>query len=141
MRTALAQQFADTFGGGIIEIRSGTQPATSDAAATGALLGVVTLGSGAFVPGSPTNGLTFDMAFGGTVSKSGVWSFVGIATGTAGWYRFKTNAFDNDLASTQLPRIDGSVGVSGADLNLSNITIAVGAPTTIDSYMFTIPAQ
>lgn len=143
LRTNLAGStgFAATFANGIIEIRTGTQPATADSAATGTLLGTVTLASGAFTPGTATNGLTFATAADGAVSKSGTWSFNGVATGTAGWFRFKGNAADNDLSSTTLPRLDGSVAVSGADLNLSNISIVTGAPTTIDSFVWTQPAQ
>ena len=143
LRTNLAGDlgFAATFANGIIEIRTGTQPATADAAATGTLLGTITLNSGAFVAGSPTNGLTFAAAAGGAVSKSGVWSFNGVAAGTAGWFRLKANALDNDALSTTLPRLDGSIATSGANLNLSNIAIAIGAPNTIDSFTFTIPAQ
>jgi hypothetical protein len=142
LRTNLAGDtgFAATFADGIIEIRTGTQPATADAAATGTLLGTVTIASGAFTPGSPTNGLTFAAASAGTVSKTGTWSFVGIAAGTAGWFRFKGNALDNDAISTTLPRLDGSIATSGADLNLSNIAIAIGAPTTVDTFTWTQPA-
>ncbi len=136
-----ATGFAATFANGIIEIRSGTQPASADAAATGTLLGTVTLASGEFTPGVTTNGLTFATAADGAVSKSGVWSFNGVAAGTAGWFRFKGNALDNDLLSTTLPRLDGSIAVSGADMNLSNISIAIGAPTTCDGFVWTQPAS
>lgn len=132
--------FAATFANGIIEIYSGAQPATADAAVTGTLLGTVTLASGAFTPGVSTNGLTFAAASGGAVSKSGVWSFNGVAVGTAGWFRLKGNAADAGGVSTTLPRMDGSIAVSGADMNLSNITIAIGAPNTIDSFTWTQPA-
>lgn len=132
--------FAATFTGGVIEIYTGSQPASADAAVTGTLLGTVTLNSGAFTPGSMTNGLTFAAPSGGSVSKSGVWSFNGIAAGTAGWFRFKGNASDAGGASTTLPRMDGSVAVSGGDLNLSNIAIAIGAPNTIDTFTYTQPA-
>lgn len=143
LRTALAGStgFAATFANGIIEIYTGTQPATADAAVAGTLLGTVTLASGAFTPGVATNGLTFASAANGAVSKSGVWSFNGVAAGTAGWFRLKGNAVDAGALSTTLPRLDGSVATSGADLNLSNIVIAIGAPSTIDSFTFTIPAQ
>lgn len=143
LRTNLAGStgFAATFANGIIEIRTGTQPATADAAATGTLLGTITLNSGAFTPGTSTNGLTFASAAAGAVSKSGVWSFNGIAAGTAGWFRLKGNAADNDTLSTTLPRLDGSIATSGADLNLSNVTIAIGAPNTVDSFVWNQPAQ
>lgn len=142
LRTNLAGAtgFAATFANGIIEIRSGTQPATADAAATGTLLGTVTLASGEFTPGTATNGLTFAAASGGAVSKSGVWSMNGVAAGTAGWFRLKANALDDDSLSTALPRLDGSIAVSGADMNLSNIAITIGAPTTVDSFTWTQPA-
>ena len=142
LRTNLAGSagFAATFANGIIEIRTGSQPATADAAATGTLLGTVTLNSGAFTPGTATNGLTFAAAATGAVSKSGVWSFNGVAAGTAGWFRLKANALDNDTLSTTLPRLDGSIATSGADMNLSNITIAIAAPTTVDSFTWTQPA-
>ena len=143
LRTNLAGTtgFASTFANGVIEIRTGTQPTSADSAASGTLLGLVTLASGPFTPGSATNGLTFAAAANGAVSKSGTWSFVGIAQGTAGWFRLKGNGVDEGEASTSLPRLDGSVGTSGANLNLSNINIAVGAPTTIDSFTWTQPAQ
>lgn len=143
LRTNLAGStgFAATFADGVIDIYSGTQPVTADSAATGTLLGTVTLASGAFTPGVATNGLTFAAASGGAVSKSGVWSFNGVAAGTAGWFRLRGNAADAGAISTVLPRLDGSIAVSGADMNLSNISIAVGAPTTIDSFAYTQPAQ
>lgn len=143
LRTNLAGTtgFAATFANGIIEIYSGSQPTTSDAAVTGTLLGTVTLNSGAFTPGSPTNGLTFAAAAAGAVSKSGVWSFNGVADGTAGWFRLKGNAADTGVLSTTLPRLDGSIAVSGADMNLSNIAITIGAPTTVDSFVWTQPAS
>lgn len=134
--------FAATFANGYIEVYSGTQPATADAAVTGTLLGTITLASGAFTPGVATNGLTFAAAADGAVSKSGVWSMNGVAPGgTAGWFRLKTNAEAvGGALSTTLPRLDGSIAVSGADMNLSNIVIAVGAPTTVDSFTWTQPA-
>lgn len=133
--------FAATFANGVIEIYTGTQPATADSAVTGTLLGTMTLASGAFTPGSPTNGLTFATAANGAVSKTGTWSFVGVAAGTAGWFRLKGNAVDTGLLSTTAPRMDGSCGTSGADLNISNIVVAVGAPNTCDVFTYTQPAQ
>ena len=142
LRTNLAGTtgFAATFANGVIDIYSGTQPATADAAITGTLLGRVTLNSGAFTAGTATNGLTFATATGGAVSKSGVWSFNGVEAGTAGWFRLKGNALDSNALSTVLPRLDGSIATSGADMNLSNIVIAIGAPNTIDSFTWTQPA-
>lgn len=235
--------FGATFANGIIEIRTGSQPGTADSAATGTLLGTVTLASGAFTAetaGSQTitvsgsagsvdtvtvgsvniiplgavsfdtdttvtaaalrdaiiragiyratssgavvtvlapvgtgdahnglalattvttltatsggnitggvdaaNGLKFAAPASGAVSKSGTWSFVGVAAGTAGWFRLKAAITDAGGADSTFvyPRLDGSVATSGADMNLSNITIAVSAPTTVDSFTYTQPAS
>lgn len=134
--------FAATFANGVIEIYSGAQPLSADAAVSGTLLGTVSVDGGAFTAGNPANGLSFDVAA-GVASKAAAqnWKFTGVADGTAGWFRLKGNAADAGGASTTAARLDGSVGVSGADLNLSNIAIAVGAPTTIDAFAFTVPAQ
>jgi hypothetical protein len=92
---------------------------------------------------NPVNGLKFAPASGGSVSKSGVWSFNGIANGTAGWFRLIGSVNDAGAllsAAPWLARMDGSVATSGADLNLSNISISIGAPNTIDTFTFTVPA-
>lgn len=145
LRTALAGTtgFGATFAKGVIHIYSGPQPVTADAAVSGTLLGVVTGGADPFAFGSPTNGLEFSAAVAGGVSKSAVqeWKFRGIANGTAGWFRLMGNESDALGSSTTSPRLDGSVGTSGADLNLSNIAITVNTPATIDVFAFGIPAQ
>lgn len=105
-----------------------------------ATVGAATLSGGV----TPVNALTFTAPTAGVVSKptAAVWSFVGGATpGTAGWFRIIASAVDAGSSSTVLSRVDGSVAVSGADLNLSNIAITTGSPNTIDSFSFTIPAQ
>jgi hypothetical protein len=145
LRTAMAGTtgFGSTFANGVIYIYSGPQPLTADSAVSGTLLGIVTKDGNAFSFGSPTNGLAFATAASGSITKKldDVWKFNGIAAGTAGWFRLMGNATDNLSSSTTLPRLDGSIGVTGADLNLSNISIVIGAPTTIDVFQFTIPAQ
>ena len=145
LRTAMAGTtgFGATFEKGVIHIYSGPQPVSADAPATGTLLGVVTGDAGPFSFGSPTNGLEFSPAAAGGVAKSDSqdWKFKGLANGTAGWFRLMGNASDALGNSSTLPRLDGSVGTSGADLNLSNIAITTGTPATIDVFSFGIPAQ
>ena len=98
--------------------------------------------SGNFAGGvAAVNGLTFAPAVAGVVSKSGVWSFNGVAVGTAGWFRLIASSIDSGAASTTLERVDGSVAVSGGDMNISNISIAIGAPSTVDTFTYTQPAQ
>lgn len=135
--------FSETFASGVIYIYSGPQPLTADSAATGTLLGIVSKDAGVFTFGSVTNGLAFDAPVNGTVQKAAadLWQAVGLAAGTAGWFRLMGNAIDNLGVSATLPRLDGSIGVTGADLNISNTAFEVGTPNTIDVFAFTIPAQ
>lgn len=131
---------------GCIYIYSGSQPATADAAATGTLLMKATVSSGAFVHGTATNGLDFAAPAAGVMTKDSgeVWSGVGLAgagTGTtAGWFRHCGNPDDNQGVSTTLPRIDGRISTSGAEMSLSNLTIVEGASTTIDTYSLSWPS-
>lgn len=131
---------------GIIYIYSGSQPASADAAATGTLLMKITVASGAFVHGSATNGLDFDAPSAGVMTKAAgeVWSGVGLAaagTGTtAGWFRHSGNPDDNQGISTTLPRIDGRISTSGAEMSLSNLTIVENATTTVDTYSLAWPS-
>jgi len=125
---------------GIIHIYSGSQPTSPDDAVQGTLLGKVTQDAGAWAAGAATNGLGFDTPSSGTLSKAAAenWQFNGAAAGTAGWFRFMGNAADALGSSTTLPRIDGSIATYGADLNLSNVSITVGAPNTIDVFQLTM---
>jgi hypothetical protein len=126
---------------GIIDIYSGSQPTDADAAETGTKLVRITAGSGAFTPETSTNGLEFNDAASAVLSKktAQVWSGVGLATGTAGWFRF----YDNDVdtgSSTSAVRLDGSVGLSGAQLTLSTTSIESGATITVDSCSISMSA-
>lgn len=135
--------FTEALNDGVIYIYSGPQPTNADSAVSGTLLGTVTVNNGAWAAGSPTNGLGFDAPASGVISKAAaeVWRMLGVAAGTAGWFRMVGNAADAGGSSTSLPRLDGSVAISGGDMNLSSTTIAVGVPTTIDVFTFTLPAS
>lgn len=125
---------------GIIYIYSGAQPASADNAVSGTLLLKITVDAGAWTAGAPTNGLGFEAAAAGVLSKAAAetWKGLGEAAGTAGWARFCGNTADAGGASTTLARIDMAVAKTGADLNISNTVIAVGAPTTIDTFNLTM---
>lgn len=127
---------------GVIRVYSGSQPSSPDDAVSGTLLMQFTVASGAFVAGAFGNGLEFeDDPTDGVIEKSAseTWSAVALATGTAGWFRFVGNATDAGAASTVLPRIDGNVGVSGADLNFGSVAIVTGRTYTIDTFSLTLP--
>ena len=132
----------DVLKDGKLQIYSGAQPANPDSAASGTLLLEITVSSGAWVAAAFGNGLEFeDDPTDGEIEKSAseTWSGAAIASGTAGWFRFVGNATDAGGASTTLPRIDGSIGVSGADMNISSTTITSGRTYTIDNFVLTLP--
>jgi hypothetical protein len=119
---------------GFIKIYSGAEPATADAAVTGTLLCTVSVNS-------TGTGVNFDTAASGaTLSKAPaeVWSGVNAATGTATHYRHVAVGDDGTLSTTQA-RIQGTVGTSGAELNLSSVSLTSGATQTIDYYSVTLP--
>jgi hypothetical protein len=117
----------DIFHDGVLRIYSGSQPAGPDYAVSGTKLLEISESAGAFVHGAFGNGLEFGAAAAGVIAKAvgETWQGTGIAAGTAGYFRLCANPTDDGSASTSLPRIDGSVGTSGADLNMSTTTITV----------------
>ncbi len=85
------------------------------------------------------NGLKFGVAEDGILSKDGIWSGVAIATGTGGWFRLVGSVADSESDSTTDIRMDGNVGVSGADLDLPTTNYVAGRTYTIDEADFTLP--
>ncbi len=118
-----------------INIYSGAQPATADAAASGTLLGTVTVSGGG-------TGLTWDAAVAGVISKAAaeVWRFTGLADGIAGWFRIWPNGGTPANSSSSEARIDGAIASSGAEINLSNVNIVTGVVNTVDTVTITLPA-
>lgn len=106
---------------GKLRIYDGTQPATADTAVSGqVLLAELTLNATAFgasVAGVATaNAITQDSS--------------ADATGTAAWFRVVQSN------GTTLV-FDGSVGTSGADLNLNTVAIVSGAAVSVTALTLT----
>lgn len=91
------------------------------------------------------NGLKFEAASAGSIVKlaSQTWSGVIAATGTAGWFRLKGPVADADAtdASEVVLRLDGSIAVSGGDMNLTSTSLTASATQTISTFTPTAPAQ
>lgn len=120
-----ADSLGSTFyGGGNLKIYSGSQPATADTGATGTLLCTITL------PATP-----FGAAVAGVASKSGTWSGVAVAGGTAGYFRIQT--------SGNTTPIDGAITATGGggELELDTTTIVNGQSVVISSFTLTQPAS
>ena len=132
--------FRNIFKRGILVLYSGTMPATADLAETGTKLLEVTVSSGAFTPGAPTNGLQFGAPSSGTSAKdSATWSGVGLATGEAGYYVFYDNAFVTGASGSAI-RFMGTCSETSGDLILSDCTITTGVTKTVTSFSVTMPA-
>jgi len=133
--------WVDLFRNCVLDIYSGTQPSDADSVETGTKLVSVTLASGAFVGGAAANGINMGEVAAGVLAKEAgeVWSGVGLADGTAGWFRMYDNAYTTG-ASTSEVRMDGAVATSGSQLNMSSTTIVTAATSTIDTLALTQPA-
>jgi hypothetical protein len=121
LRTTRADAIT-TFAGNAstIKIYDGTQPATGGGALSGnTLLATLTCGS-PFAAGAAT----------GVLTASAITSDASAdATGTASWFRWATSG------ATYIA--DGTVGTSGADLNLNTTSIVAGGVVSISSMVLT----
>jgi hypothetical protein len=115
-------------GAGYIEIRTGSQPATANTAASGTLLGTLPLSATAFgaaTTASPSvataNAITSD-----TVAD---------ATGTAGWFR----AYSGGGTAV----IDGSITATGGggELQLDSTSIVAGGTIACTSWTISHPTS
>lgn len=106
---------------GKLRIYSGTQPATVDTALGAAvLLAELTFAATAFGAGS--NGVATAGTITGTSSAA--------ASGTAAFFRL----FQSDGTTAVC---DGTVGLTGCDLNLNAVVIAAGAAVSVTSMTIT----
>lgn len=136
LRNALlgTDSFKGTMDGCFLDIYAGTVPADADASIGSATLLCRISNNGA------GTGLSFGTAAGGVLAKDGaqVWSGTNVATGTATFYRLVTDT-DTGAASTTEARLQGTVAVLGADLNLSSVALASGAPQAIQFFYVALP--
>lgn len=137
--------FAEIFRDGIIDLYSGARPASADSAVpVGTVrLARVTVNGGAFVAGAATNGLEFGPASARAIDKAvaEVWQYTGLANGVTTWFRFKGNGADDDLASTTLPRVDGTVGPFSADMIMIDNNIIIGQMYTLNRFRLRWPTS
>lgn len=107
--------------GGTIKIYTGTQPAL-DGAVTGTLLVTLTFSATAFATAVASGGTV-------TATANAITGANAVATGTAG-YCVLENSSSTVVAS-------GTVGTSGADLNLSSLSITSGTPISCSAFTIT----
>jgi len=119
--SAAADAVTALLANGYLRIYDGTQPATADTAiSTQVLLAELRFGATAFAAAS--NGVASANAITADSSAD--------ATGTATWFR----ALKSDGTSVVF---DGSVGTSGANLNLNSVAISAGAAVSVSALTYT----
>lgn len=106
---------------GYLRIYDGTQAATADTA-VGAQVLLAELRFGATAFGGAVNGVATANAVTSDTANN--------ATGTASWFR----ALKSDGTTAVF---DGSVGTSGADLNLNSVALQINAQTDVTSFLYT----
>lgn len=97
---------------------TGTPPASCSAAATGTLLGTITLPTTSM--GTPSSG---------SVSLSGTWSGTASGTGTAGYFRV--------LDGSSVCHEQGTAGTSGTDMILTSASFTSGQAFSVSTYTVT----
>lgn len=112
-------------GAGTVQLRTGSQPATANDAASGTLLATFVLSDPAF--GAASAGVS-------TLDVTPLPSDAADATGTAGWAR----ALDSAGATV----IDGSVTASGGggDFIIDNTSIVAAQTVNLTAWTITVPA-
>lgn len=107
---------------GFLELYTGGQPALNGAL-TGTLLATLTFGGTAFLASSASGAVV-------TATANAITSGTAGNTGTAGYFAVLKSDNSTVVAT-------GSVGTSGADLNLSTLSIVSGSVVSCSSFAIT----
>lgn len=121
---------------GLLRIYEGTVPASVEDA-----LGSASILCEATVDGLGTGGTWEASAASGIISKnvSETWQGTNTDSGTATFFRFVQVA-DDGLADPDQLRVQGLIGLVGAELNLSSVTLTNGATQTINHFNVALPS-
>lgn len=107
----------------LLKIYSGTQPATPDTAITSQVLLATLTCNATFAAAAASGVLTLNAISNGTGTAG-----AGAGT-TATWFRLDTSGGTG--------HIDGTVGITGSDLNLNNTNIAQNQTVSVTSFTLT----
>lgn len=117
LRNAMLDQITSAIGNaGLLRIYDGTRPATGGAATT--LIAQLTGGT-PWAPASSSAQVTANSITGANAG----------ASSTATWFRWTTSG------GTAV--MDGNVGTSGSDLNLTTTVVVSGQPVSVTSFVIT----
>jgi hypothetical protein len=120
--------------GFLIDIYTGSRPASANSAATGTRLLVLSnngAGTGMNFAAAAVNGQLDKLS-------SQVWSSTVTATGTAGWFRIRRTTDTGTTDDVASFRADGVIATSGGDLNLTNTSLVTTEPFVCNSFALKI---
>lgn len=112
-------------GPGTVQVRTGAKPAAVSDPATGTLLATFTLADPAYT--GPVAGVM-------TLDATPPLSTLGVAAGTAGWWRMFDNSGDAVMDGT------ATVTGGGGDMELNTTSISIGLTVEITAGNITMPA-
>ncbi|TFZ81388.1 hypothetical protein [Candidatus Macondimonas diazotrophica] len=131
----ISGSFKSGLDGGVLKIFAGAMPSTADADSS-ALTVLCTISLDA-----TGTGITFaSTVSAGILAKnaSEIWRGQITATGTASFFRWMAIS-DTGALSTTEKRVQGTVGLAGADLNFSSLSFVSGNYKVIDSLNVALP--
>jgi hypothetical protein len=111
-----------------LRLYAGSVPATADAAA-GSTAVIVVKNGGSYA--------TFGTASGGTIAINSTETWTGTAgsTTTITFYRLVGHADDDSSDSGHIyPRVQGTIGVGGSDMNVGSAAVTSGASFTVNTF-------
>lgn len=131
----ISGSFKSGLDGGVLKIFAGAMPSTADADSS-ALTVLCTISLDA-----TGTGITFaSTVSAGILAKnaSEIWRGQITATGTASFFRWMAISDTGTLSTTE-KRVQGTVGLAGADLNFSSLNFVSGNYKVIDSLNVALP--
>lgn len=128
--------FKGCFTNAFIDVFAGAKPASADTAPGSSALMTYSVNR------DGVTGFTWGTASGGTINKASAETVqaIGLIAGTAGWFRMRL-AGDAGTTNTTDRRVDGSIAVSGSDMDMANLSVTVGAIRTLDSFPIDLAAN
>jgi hypothetical protein len=127
---AAADGAAPQANAGKLRVYAGTQPTDANTALSGqTLLGEFTMAATAF-PASVASGTAPNRL--ATLTANAIADITAVGTGTATWFRLLKSDGTTAL-------MDGTVGTSGCDLNLTDVTITTNETMRVSSFTVSVP--
>jgi len=118
---------------GVIDVYSGAQPVTAETSPTGTFLGRITANGDPWVEGAEDAGLLLAGVPSANMLiayPTQTWTLRVVASGIAGWFRFRSNA-------SSATSFDGEISAPFEELFIGDPSLVVGQTRAIESFSIT----